>query len=143
MCAGFPGAAAICMLFVTKVTGLTALPALVTSLMFLAAAEANTSPGAPSLIWVASAELPPKLNTIFVPACAFSNRAPRAVNGSVKDAAAKTVIDPDRPAVPPRSPPDGVPDDEQPPIATVSAARRAATRLMPVLRAPRRRRWWT
>jgi hypothetical protein len=44
--------------------------------MFLVEAEANTSAGAPLLIWVARAELAPKLNFTVSPGWAASNCLP-------------------------------------------------------------------
>jgi hypothetical protein len=58
-------------------------------------AEANTSAGAPELIWVARAELAAKLNVTFVPGFAASNCFPSSVNDSVSEAAANTVMSPD------------------------------------------------
>src|SRR5262245_65708364 len=55
-------------------------------------AAAKTSAGAPSLIWVASAELPAKLNVTLTPGLAASKSLPIWVNDSVSDAAANTVI---------------------------------------------------
>src|SRR6478736_3595949 len=48
------------------------------------------------MICCASVELAPKLNVTFVPGWAASNAFPRSVNAPVSDAAAKTVIDPER-----------------------------------------------
>jgi hypothetical protein len=62
--------------------------------MFAGAAEANTSAGAPLVIWVARPELGPKLNFTVSPGCAASNCFPSWVKVSVSDAAAKTVIVP-------------------------------------------------
>ena len=47
------------------------------------------------MIWVASAELAPKLNVTFTPGWAASNCLPSGVNVPVSDDAANTVIDPD------------------------------------------------
>jgi hypothetical protein len=44
--------------------------------MFFGEAEANTSAGAPLLIWVARAELAPKLNFTVSPGWAASNCLP-------------------------------------------------------------------
>ena len=62
--------------------------------MFLVEAEANTSAGAPLLIWVAKVELAPKLNFTVSPGWAASNCFPSSVKVSVSDAAANTVIAP-------------------------------------------------
>jgi hypothetical protein len=66
--------------------------------MFFADAEANTSAGAPLVIWVARVELAPKLKVTFTPGCAASNWLPIVVNASFSEDAANTVIDPDRAA---------------------------------------------
>jgi hypothetical protein len=63
--------------------------------MFFVDADANTSAGAPLVIWVASVELAPKLNVTFTPGCAASNCWPMVVNASFSEDAANTVIDPD------------------------------------------------
>src|SRR5690606_27359702 len=57
-------------------------------------AAANTSAGAPSLICCARVELPAKLKVTVAPSYSASNRSPSSVNTSVREAAAKTVIDP-------------------------------------------------
>jgi hypothetical protein len=62
--------------------------------MFAGAAEANTSAGAPPVIWVASVELPPKLNFTVSPGWAASNCFPIWVKVPISDAAANTVIVP-------------------------------------------------
>src|SRR6516225_9912379 len=62
--------------------------------MFLGAAEANTSAGAPLLICSASAELAPKLNFTVSPGWAASNCLPSWVNVPFSEAAANTVIVP-------------------------------------------------
>jgi hypothetical protein len=62
--------------------------------MFAGAAEANTSAGAPLVIWVDKPELGPKLNFTVSPGWAASNCFPSWVNVPISDAAAKTVIDP-------------------------------------------------
>jgi hypothetical protein len=76
-------------------TGLDASPAVTTCCMFFVDADANTSAGAPLVIWVASVELAPKLNVTFTPGCAASNCWPMVVNASFSEDAANTVIDPD------------------------------------------------
>jgi hypothetical protein len=60
--------------------------------MFVGEAEANTSAGAPLVIWVARPELGPKLNLTVSPGCAVWNCFPSWVKASVNDAAANTVI---------------------------------------------------
>jgi hypothetical protein len=73
--------------------------------MFFGEAEANTSAGAPLMIWVASVELAPKLNVTLTPGWAASNVWPRLVKASFSEEAANTVMDPlrlgvlDEPAV--------------------------------------------
>jgi hypothetical protein len=62
--------------------------------MFAGAAEANTSAGAPLVIWVAKVELAPKLNFTVSPGWAVSNCLPSSVKVPVSDDAAKTVIVP-------------------------------------------------
>jgi hypothetical protein len=62
--------------------------------MFFGAAEANTSAGAPSVIWVAKVELAPKLNFTVSPGWAVSNCFPSWVKVPISDAAANTVIVP-------------------------------------------------
>jgi hypothetical protein len=62
--------------------------------MFAGAADANTSAGAPLVIWVARPELGPKLNFTVSPGWAASNCFPSWVKVPVSDAAANTVIVP-------------------------------------------------
>src|SRR6476620_10840686 len=62
--------------------------------MFLVAAEANTSAGAPLLICSARAELAPKLNFTVSPGWAASNCLPSSVNVPFSEDAASTVIAP-------------------------------------------------
>jgi hypothetical protein len=62
--------------------------------MFAGAAEANTSAGAPLVIWVARPELGPKLNFTVSPGWAAANCFPSWVKVPVSDAAANTVIVP-------------------------------------------------
>src|SRR6185437_6510290 len=64
---GLLGGTAISILFLAKSLGPAAFPALTTWSMFFTAAEANTSAGAPLMIWVARPELGPKLNVTFDP----------------------------------------------------------------------------
>jgi hypothetical protein len=66
--------------------------------MFAGAAEANTSAGAPLVIWVARPELGPKLNFTVSPGWAVSNCFPSWVKVSVSEAAANTVMEPDEDA---------------------------------------------
>ena len=60
--------------------------------MFASSADANTSTGAPPWIWSTSADDASKLNVTCVPGFVFSKCVPIAVNASVNDAAAETVI---------------------------------------------------
>jgi hypothetical protein len=57
-------------------------------------AEANTSAGAPLVIWVARPSLGPKLNFTVSPLWAASNCFPSWVKVPISDAAANTVIVP-------------------------------------------------
>src|SRR5215472_11553263 len=128
---GLLGGTAISALLTANVTGDLALPGLTTWSMFLGAAEANTSAGAPWLIWLARVELAPKLNVTFVPGWAASNWWPSVVNVSVSDAAANTVIDPLRLAAPLEPPPaaaeDGAPVSAGPLLDEPHAASVAAS----------------
>src|SRR5262245_53494330 len=111
------------MTFFAKTLGSEAAPAVTTWSMFFVLAEANTSAGAPEVIWVARAELAAKLNVTLVPGWAASNCLPSSVKDSVSDAAANTVMSPesdgdgelvpvvgDVPAAEPVSSPDPQPD---------------------------------
>jgi hypothetical protein len=62
--------------------------------MFFVDAEANTSAGAPLVIWVAKVELAPKLNFTVSPGWAASNCCPSLVKVPSSDDAANTVIVP-------------------------------------------------
>src|SRR6202042_647643 len=92
--AGLVGGTATSAVFLAKSCGLDASPAVTTVSMFAGAAEANTSAGAPPVIWVAKVELPPKLNFTVSPGCAASNCLPIWVKVPISDAAANTVIVP-------------------------------------------------
>src|SRR5215467_8818012 len=91
---GLFGGTATSALFLAKFCGLDASPAETTCCMVVGDAEANTSAGAPLVIWVARPELGPKLNFTVSPLCAVSNGLPSWVKAPVSDAAAKTVIVP-------------------------------------------------
>ena len=93
--AGLAGGTATSITLLANVTGLDASPAVTTCCMFVGLAEANTSAGAPLTIWVARAELAPKLNVTFTPGWAASNCFPSWVKVPCSEAAANTVIDPD------------------------------------------------
>src|SRR5262249_5079410 len=88
------GGTATSMVFWAKFCGWDASPAETTSCMFVGDAEANTSAGAPLVIWVARPELGPKLNLTVSPGWAVWNCFPSWVKVSVSDAAANTVIVP-------------------------------------------------
>src|SRR5215468_5373589 len=92
--AGLSGGTATSIVFLAKFCGLDASPAETTSCMFVGDAEANTSAGAPLVIWVARPELGPKLNLTVSPGWADSNCLPSWVKVPVNDAAANTVIVP-------------------------------------------------
>src|ERR1700759_1723267 len=92
--AGLLGGTAISAVFLAKSFGLDASPAVTTVSMFVGAAEANTSAGAPPVIWVAKVELPPKLNFTVSPGWAASNCFPSWVKVPISEAAANTVIVP-------------------------------------------------
>src|SRR5215831_1808644 len=92
--AGLSGGTATSMVFLAKSCGLDASPAETTSCMFAGDAEANTSAGAPLVIWVARPELGPKLNFTVSPLCPAWNCCPSLVKAPVSDAAANTVIVP-------------------------------------------------
>ena len=64
--------------------------------MFFSSADANTSAGAPSAIWVTRSAEPAKFNTTVVAGWASSKSAASSVNVAFNDAAANTVIDPSR-----------------------------------------------
>src|SRR4051795_2345646 len=97
MLPGFPFGTAISSVFFTKVVGAFLS---VTPSMFFGAAEANTSAGAPSSICFARAELPAKLKFTFTPGWAASKSLPNRVKVPVSDAAANTVMSPDKVGVP-------------------------------------------
>src|SRR5215469_11469382 len=91
---GLFGGTATSALFLAKFCGLDALPAETTCCMVVGDAEANTSAGAPLVIWVANPELGPKLNFTVSPLCAAWNCCPILVKASVSEDAANTVIVP-------------------------------------------------
>src|SRR5690348_4938269 len=92
--AGLFGGTATSAVFLAKFSGLPISPAETTPCMVPGDAEANTSAGAPLVIWVARPELGPKLNFTVSPLCVASNCLPSWVKAPVSDAAAKTVIVP-------------------------------------------------
>ncbi len=79
---------------VTKMTGSAALPLSVTFFIWAESALAKTSAGAPSLIWVESAELAAKLKVTFAFGFFSWNFVPASWKASVSDEAAKTVMSP-------------------------------------------------
>src|SRR5690348_6389925 len=127
--AGLFGGTATSAKFLAKFCGLDASPADTTSCIVPGDAEANTSAGAPLVIWVARPELGPKLNFTVSPLCAAWNCCPILVKASVSEAAANTVIVPVAGELPER----GVLELllEQPAAATVArpAAIRAKRRM--------------
>src|SRR5215469_14251237 len=82
--AGLLGGTATSMVFLAKVCGLDASPALTTVSMFVGDAEANTSAGAPLVIWVDRPELGPKLNFTVSPLWAAWDCCPSLVNAPVR-----------------------------------------------------------
>src|SRR5256885_2649865 len=87
---GFPGATTISSLLCAKTCGVPAVkPSPFSLSMFVVSADAKTSAGAPCSICVTSVGVPAKLDFI-VTAPAVSKSLPRALNASVRDAAAKT-----------------------------------------------------
>jgi hypothetical protein len=88
------GGTATSAVFFAKFCGLDASPAWTTVSMFAGAAEANTSAGAPLVIWVDRPELGPKLNLTVSPGWAASNCFPIVVKLPVSEAAANTVMVP-------------------------------------------------
>src|SRR5215210_7289300 len=89
---GFPTGTAIRRVLETKSTDVPARWASVTDFMVAGLAAANTSPGAPWVIWLARVALEPKLKRTMAPDLA-SKSTPIWVNASVSDAAARTVIE--------------------------------------------------
>ena len=70
-------------------------PASVSLVMLLRSAEANTSAGAPSLIWATRSDEPAKLKRhLRRPGCSAMNASPISVNAAVSDAAANTATEP-------------------------------------------------
>src|SRR5262249_37074705 len=117
---GLPFGTAMTSWLRTNVVGVPSpLPASVTVFMLAGAAEANTSAGAPWLIWLASAELAAKLKVTVDPGLAASKSLPIRVNASVSDAAANAVTVPDTAAgvVAAWPPPDVWPPPVWPPPA--------------------------
>jgi hypothetical protein len=85
----------ICSEFVAKTAGSPAFAsAAVSFVMFASSADANTSAGAPSSIWVTSSDDAAKLNVTSAPGCCTMKASPISVYAAVSDAAAKTVMSP-------------------------------------------------
>jgi len=81
---------------VANTTGSIALlPASVSFAMLLRSADANTSAGAPSPIWVTSSDEAAKLKVTRAPGCSTTNASPISVNAAVNEVAANTVTSPD------------------------------------------------
>src|SRR6266508_2467264 len=92
---GLPGSTMMASEFVANVCGSSPLlPASVSLSMFFWSADANTSAGAPSLIWPTRSDDAAKLNVTSASGYSDSNASPIAVNESVSDAAANTVMSP-------------------------------------------------
>src|SRR5450830_591728 len=93
--AGLVGGTAISSVLVAKLTGLPSTIAAAVSLaMFLVSAEAKTSAGAPSVIWLTRSDDPAKLRFTLKPGCLASNLEAISVKLPLSDAAAKTMIEP-------------------------------------------------
>ena len=76
---GLPGSTMISSWFWAKTSGEPAFwPASVSFFMFASSAEANTSAGAPWVIWVTSAEEAAKLNVILAPGLSASKAVCRS-----------------------------------------------------------------
>jgi hypothetical protein len=85
-----------CSRLVAKTTGSVPLRVAAVSLfMFVVSAEAKTSAGAPWVICCTRAEDASKLNVALASGLAAVNASPTALNESVSDAAAKTVMSPE------------------------------------------------
>ena len=117
--AGLPAGTAISSTFSVKTSGSAACrSASVTTFICGWLAEANTSAGAPWVIWVASAELPAKLNWMSRSGLSAISWSPSSPKTSVSEAAAKTVSVPDRsPAGDRRRLPEAVSSADDPPQA--------------------------
>ena len=131
--AGLDGGTAISRTLVAKSTGVPPTSFASASLaMFFVSAEAKTSAGAPWVIWVTRSEDPAKLRVTLVPGCLASKSVASSVNVDFSEAAANTVIEPDRPvdALAPEALGDGLPvvAGEQPasPAAKAPATKTAA-----------------
>src|ERR1700730_18475663 len=94
MCLGLPAATATSSLFLAKVTGVSTRPASTNFCMFLVSADANTSAGAPWVIWVTRALEPAKLYVNVRPELAAVSLVLAALNAPVNDAAANTLTAP-------------------------------------------------
>jgi hypothetical protein len=114
---GFPGAVTMTSVLVAKIFGSVALSPSFS--MFFSSAEANTSAGAPCLIWLTSVDDPSNDSDTLTPSFSFSNSPAIAVKVFFNDAAAYTlsVTGPDAAELDAASSPSS---DEQP--ATTSRA---------------------
>ncbi len=90
--AGLFGGTAMASVFVAKGSGCLTVPAWTARSMASDDAAAKTSTGAPAASCSASVELPAKLNRTAMPGLSCSKAAPSAVNESVNEAAAETVM---------------------------------------------------
>ena len=96
MASGLPASTMISSVLVANVAGSPAVPSPLASLsMFAESADANTSAGAPSLIWPTRSDDAAKLNVMSTSGFAAVNASPSDVNASVSEAAANTVSAPD------------------------------------------------
>ncbi len=129
--AGLPAGTAICRTFSVKTSGSAACrSSSVTTDICAWLAEAKTSAGAPWTIWVASAELPAKLNWISRPGLSAVSWSPSSPKTSVSEAAAKTVSVPDSSPSEDDVVPEAVSSADEPPqaltaISTADSASRA------------------
>ena len=131
-CPGLSFGTAISSTFSVKTAGVPAASlASVTVAIVVGLAAANTSAGAPWVIWVASAELPAKLNRMSRPGLAVFSWSPSFPNTPVRDDAANTVSVPVSFAGELDDVGAAAPDPAEPPqpvSATSAAARRTTAR---------------
>src|SRR5450759_622690 len=95
MPSGLPGFTTISSVFRAKITGFPSMsPEDCAVVMSLVLAEANTSAGAPCVIWVTSAPDDPKLNVMVAPGWADWNSVPSWPKVPISDDAADTMMEP-------------------------------------------------